>query len=230
MFGNQSRDYSGHDVGLCHCDACKTKFRVMFHRELPTSRTTTIGDSCLCRSREVGREIGELIRSKRPGTGYFQLHPGVHGRHYVGIEYRNRPASTALAYSASDNVNRARNSQPTKMSINLCMQFVDYAWRFATVSRQEIALRLWENVANGGALAFEVNGTLDQQESAGCRNGKAIFQWLAANENYYASRKAPPVYSCSTRSSQTGRNSDQESYRGVFRLLTERSHSLRRLE
>ena len=50
------------------------------------------------------------------------------------------------------------------MAVNLCMQFVDYWWRFATVPQDEITLRLWENVANGGALAFEVNGTLDQQD------------------------------------------------------------------
>lgn len=35
MFGNQSRDYSGNEVGLCHCDACQRKFRAMFHREIP---------------------------------------------------------------------------------------------------------------------------------------------------------------------------------------------------
>ena len=47
-------------------------------------------------------------------------------------------------YSASDNVNRARNSQPGKMSIDLNMRFVDYAWRFATVPGNKIALRMWQ--------------------------------------------------------------------------------------
>ena len=35
MFGNQSRDYSGREVGLCHCDACQTRYRAMFHKDLP---------------------------------------------------------------------------------------------------------------------------------------------------------------------------------------------------
>ena len=26
MFGNQSRDYSGHEVGLCHCDNCLRRY------------------------------------------------------------------------------------------------------------------------------------------------------------------------------------------------------------
>ena len=43
------------------------------------------------------------------------------------------PAAAVAVFSASDNVNRARNSEPGKMAVNLNMQFVDYAWRFATV-------------------------------------------------------------------------------------------------
>jgi hypothetical protein len=34
MFGNQSRDYSGREVGLCHCDACRTRYRAMFHKDV----------------------------------------------------------------------------------------------------------------------------------------------------------------------------------------------------
>src|SRR5262245_38792728 len=32
MFGNQSRDYSGQYVGLCHCEVCKTKYRAAYHK------------------------------------------------------------------------------------------------------------------------------------------------------------------------------------------------------
>jgi hypothetical protein len=63
----------------------------------------------------------------------------------------------SVPYSAADNVNRALNSQPGKLPVDLNMQFVDFWWRFATVPRQEIALRMWQNIANGGALTFEVN-------------------------------------------------------------------------
>ncbi len=35
MFGNQSRDYSGRPVGLCHCDACRRLYREQFHKEIP---------------------------------------------------------------------------------------------------------------------------------------------------------------------------------------------------
>jgi hypothetical protein len=124
-------------------------------------------------------------------------------------------------YSASDNVNRARNSEPGKMSINLCMQFVDFWWRFATVAPQEIALRLWENVANGGALAFEVNGTLDQQDRQAIGAAKPIFQWLAENERFYARQHSAARVLLLGGSAKTGHPYSQDSYRGLFRLLSE---------
>src|SRR5262249_33136817 len=34
-FGNQSRDYSARQVGLCHCDVCKTYFRELYHKDIP---------------------------------------------------------------------------------------------------------------------------------------------------------------------------------------------------
>lgn len=126
MFGNQSRDYSGHYVGLCHCNVCKKKYWAMFHEEIPDQPNDHYRQFMFVSSREVAAAIGNLIRSKRPAPGYFN---------YIQ-EYTDgimSESNTAVArplpmwpYSASDNVNRARNSEPTKMSINLDMQFVDY--------------------------------------------------------------------------------------------------------
>ena len=124
-------------------------------------------------------------------------------------------------YSASDNVNRARNSQPAKMSVNLNMQFVDYWWRFATVPRQEIALRSWQNMAHGGALTFEVNGTFDQQDRQALETAKPIFRWAAENEQYYVRQSsAARVLLLGAPRTQAVCISE-EPYRGLFRLLTE---------
>ena len=124
-------------------------------------------------------------------------------------------------YSASDLVNRARNSQPGKMAINLNMQFVDYWWRFATVPREEIALRSWQNVANGGALTFEVNGTLDLQDRQALETAKPIFRWLAANESYYVGETSAARVLLLGAPAASGRTFGEESYRGLFRLLSE---------
>ena len=50
MFGNQSRDYSGRPVGLCHCDACQRLVsRAVPQRDSRQRRTTTTASSCSAR-------------------------------------------------------------------------------------------------------------------------------------------------------------------------------------
>ena len=221
MFGNQSRDYSGNDVGLCHCAVCRRKYAQMFHKEIPDAPDDDYRKFMFIASREVAASFGDLIHQKRPRAGYFnyvqESTDGIMSESNTAVE---RPLPL-WPYSASDNVNRALNSEPGKMPVNLCMQFVDYWWRFATVSRDEIALRLWENVANGGALAFEVNGTLDQQDRQAVEAAKPVFRWLAQNEQYYSGERSAARVLLLTGPSSTGQTYSQRSYRGLFRLLTE---------
>lgn len=221
MFGNQSRDYSGHEVGLCHCDNCQRLYAKMFHKPIPDKPDDDYRRFMFVSSREVASSIGDLIHSKRPKAGYFnyiqESTDGIMSESNTAID---RPLPL-WPYSASDNVNRARNSEPGKMAVNLNMQFVDYSWRFATVPGQEIALRMWQNIAHGGALTFEVNGTLDLQDRQALETARPIFQWVARNEQYYAGeRSAARVLLLGTPPS-SGRAFGQNSYRGLFRLLSE---------
>ena len=220
-FGNQARDYGGRDLGLCHCDACERKYRAMFHREIPEKADDDYRRFMFVSSREVAAAIGDLIHSKRPKAGYFnyiqESTDGIMSESNTAID---RPLPM-WPYSASDNVNRARNGEPGKMAVNLCMQFIDFHWRFATVPPQEIASRLWQNVANGGALAFEVNGTLDQQDRQAVQTAKPIFEWLAANEQYYAREQSAARVLLLGSPAKTGQAYSQSAYRGLFRLLSE---------
>ncbi|MBS1875926.1 MAG: hypothetical protein JSU00_22115 [Acidobacteria bacterium] len=221
MFGNQSRDYGGREVGLCHCDACRRLYRERFGKEIPAKPDDDYRRFMFASSREVAAAIGDLIHARRPQAGYFN---------YIQ-EYTDgvmSESNTAVArplplwpYSASDNVNRARNSQPAKMAVNLNMQFVDYWWRFATVPAGEIALRCWQNLAHGGALTFEVNGTLDQQDRQALDTVTPIFRWAAEHERYYARQTSAARVLLLGAPLSSGRPFDQESYRGLFRLLSE---------
>lgn len=221
MFGNQARDYSGNYVGLCHCASCQRKYGDMFHKQIPDKPDDDYRKFMFTCSREVAAAIGLEIRSKRPKAGYFnyiqESTDGIMSESNTAVD---RPLPL-WPYSASDNVNRARNSEPLKMSVNLDMQFVDYAWRFATVPKNEIALRIWENVANGGAATFEVNGTLDLQDRQALNEARPIFRWLAANEKHYEGEQSAARVLLLGSPPQTGRTYNQESYRGLFRLLTE---------
>ncbi len=180
MFGNQSSDYAGRFVGHCHCDSCRRLYREAHGRELPKEPDAAYRQFLFDSSRRVARAIGELIRAKRPQAGFFNYIQ----EHTDGIMSESNTAiGRALPlwpYASSDNVNRARNSEPTKASVNLCMEFVDFPWRWAMVSPAEIRLRLWQNVAHGGAAAFP--------SSPGSRPTSATS----------SGRKAPPACSCST--------------------------------
>lgn len=221
MFGNQSRDYSGVEVGLCHCGECQRRYRAAYGKEIPDRPDEDYRKFMFASSREVAKDIGELIRAKRPQAGYFN---------YIQ-EYTDgimSESNTAVArplplwpYSASDRVNRARNSQPSKMAVNLNMQFVDYAWRFATVPAQEIVLRVWQNLAHGGALTFEVNGTLDLQDRQALEAAKPVFRWAAEQESYYVGQASGARVLLLGAPANTGRTYSEEAYRGAFRLLSE---------
>lgn len=214
MFGNQSTDYSGVFVGHCHCDECRRLYRERFTRDLPAKMDPEYQAWMNEQRLAVAARIGELIREKRPEAGYFNYllehTDGVMSESNTAV---NRPLPM-WPYSASDNVNRARNSQPAKAAVNLCMQFVDYAWRYATVPPGEIRLRLWQNIAHGGALAFAINGTFDQQDRQAVEAARPVFEWAAANEQYLArGRSAARVLLY-----QSGPGN---SCRGLFRLLSE---------
>jgi hypothetical protein len=221
MFGNQSTDYSGRFVGHCHCDSCKRKYKEMFGKDLPAKPDADYQRFMFISSREVAADIGKLIRSKRPNAGYFNYIQ----EHTDGIMSESNTAVRRplplWPYTSSDNVNRARNSEPAKMSVNLCMQFVDYAWRFATVPPHEIALRLWQNMAHGGALAFAVNGTLDHQDRQAIQSARPIYQWAAANQEFYSGQESDARVLLLGNAQGTGRSFNQASYRGLFRFLSE---------
>ena len=221
MFGNQSSDYSGRPVGLCHCDSCTRKYRQIYNKDIPERPDDDYRKFMFTSSREVAAAIGELIRRKRPQAGYFnyiqEFTDGIMSESNTAVA---RPLPL-WPYSASDHVNRARNSEPGKMAIDLNMQFVDYWWRFATVPRQEIALRAWQNIANGGALTYEVNGTLDLQDRQALETVKPVFRWVAANEQYYAGQSSAARVLLLGSSAASGRAFGEEAYRGLFRLLSE---------
>jgi len=222
MFGNPSADYSGRPMGPCHCDACRARFFARHGRPLPAAASDPDYPNFLAESaQEVAAAIGALVHRLRPGAAfltYLDEHTDV-------IMHESNTSVTRplplWPYSASDNVNRARNSEPGKMAVNLCMSFVDFPWRFATVPGPEVALRLWQNVAHGGAAALAMVGTMEQQDQQALDAARPIYAWIARNQEYFAGQRSAARVLLLGRPSNAGRSYGQNSYRGLFRLLTE---------
>ena len=150
MFSNPTTDYSGVAVGSCHCDACGRMYREQTGRELP-ARADAEYRRLLDEARSrAGRRTAEIIRRLRPAAGVFhysqEFSDGIMSESNTGVD---RPLPL-WPYASSDNVNRARNSRPEKMAVNLCIPFVDFPWRFTTVPPPRFACgsgRTWHTAA-----------------------------------------------------------------------------------
>jgi hypothetical protein len=62
-------------------------------------------------------------------------------------------------YTASDNVGNAINSYPDHIISNASIQQINFQSRFNAAEPGEVAIRLWENIANGSGLDISLMAT-----------------------------------------------------------------------
>lgn len=213
MWGQPSSDYSGNRYGLCTCESCKSRFQALYGRPLPSAADADYRRFLASSVQEVTKSIAELIHSKRPKAGFF-----TYTQQYV--DGTTSESNTSLdrplplwPFSASENVGRARNSQPDKMPINLSMVFVDIPYRFVSVPPAEIQIRLYQAMAHGSGPAFSVLGTLDQEDMTSVIVARPVFKFHAEHEDLYVGQES------AARILLLGGR--QDSFRGFFRILTE---------
>ena len=220
MFGNPSSDYHYRPIGLCHCDRCRERFQARFGRPLPDTADEDYRRFLFDCSQEVAARFAELIHARRPDAAfltYIEDHvDGIMSESNTAVP----PRLPLWPYSASDNVNRARNSRPDKMAFNLCMAFVDFRYRASAVPRAEIRLRLYQDMAHGAGPSFAMLGTFDQEDRTSLSAAKPVFRWHAEHEDLYVGqRSAARVLVLVSPPPRSNHGSDD--YRGFFRLLSE---------
>ena len=191
----------------------QNEFRARYHRDLPEAPDAEYREFLENAKLDVAREIANLIHAKRPDAGLFTY---IQNETDAITSESNTAIDRALPmwpYSGSDNVNRARNSQPGKMAFNLCIGFVDIPYRFVTVPQPEIRAHLYQNMANGAGPAFVALGTLDQEDRSGILAAHDVFDFHARHEDLYAGQQS------GARVLLLG--GQGRGYRGFFRLLSE---------
>ncbi len=215
MFSNPSSDYSGNPVGLCRCDNCQRLFRTRYHRDLPLKPDRDYQEFLHDAMRTMSETIRALIKARRPSAALVGTSPEITDVVFSESNTAVRRPLPLWPYASSDNVNRARNTWPEKMAVNQCMSFIDFPWRFAMVPQPEVRTRLWQNVANGGAAAINVHGTLEQQDRTALEAARPIFAWLKDHQEYYVGQQS------AARVLLLGSHSPETAHRGVFRMLSE---------
>ena len=215
MFGYQTSDYSGNYHGLCQCVNCQKRFREMFGHPLPQEEDPNdpvyrdFSKFRAITSDEMSQTVREFIRTSKENMVY--LRPRGESNSSV------RRALPMWQYSGSDNVKRARGTYLTRsdssIDSNAAVYFLDIPYRFASVSLHLTALRLAQDLANGGGIDLYVLGTLDQEDKMAIRPAKEIFNFFAEHEEVYHNLESLAKVCLISGGSQD--------YRGVFRLLTE---------
>jgi hypothetical protein len=225
-FLNPFRDYAGRNLGICQCDNCQRLHQEQYGRpapQRPSGEYLEFMEGC---GRQVSEKIIGLMQDKRPSAALVGGSPAL-----TDIVYGE--SSTAIdtplplwPYTASDNVNKWRNSYPHAEIMCQSMQYLDFQWRYNTVPRAEISSRIWQSVANGGFAAVSLNGTVgDLKNRSAVVTTEAIYRWLRDHDQYYHDQvsEARVMLLAPFQGGQSGAGfaGSKESYRGMFRLLSE---------
>ncbi len=197
MGGFGERDYSYRYHGPCHCDACVRRFREEYGYEIPTggAATEVIGgqarisdhvarvfDAARAKwSGDHNRSVCEMIKSLRPEVAV------------AGFDFQRQESNTEIdrplpnwQYNASSNTRWVRTSKPKTVSSNSTVDFLGYYYRHVAVSPGEQELRLWQNLANGGALDYYLIGRLDNhRDRSGYERIRSVFGFHRAHEALY---------------------------------------------
>ena len=103
------------------------------------------------------------------------------------------------------------------VSSNTTVDFIDYPYRHVAVSPQQQALRLAQNLANGGALDWYLIGRLDNHaDRSGFEPVRRIFHYHADNEEAYHDLESKARIALIRDPGE-----DTQEYRGWYRVLTE---------
>ena len=222
MGGYQTHDYSGTYYGICQCRHCQAAFRERYGLPLPVKEDRT---DPVFRTYRVFQQ--ETLREHHAKVYRFISERWPHICIANHTDFRRgfirQESNTAIdrplphwQYSASDNTKWAVGSFPEMVSSNTSVDFIDFPYRHVAVAPQQQALRLAQNLANGGALDYYLIGRLDNHEDrSGFAPVQELFHYHADHETLYTGMRSMAQVLL-----LKGGGSEGE-YRGWFRVLTE---------
>ncbi|MGE3692989.1 MAG: hypothetical protein AB7F98_16565 [Novosphingobium sp.] len=225
-FLNPFRDYAGRNLGICQCDNCQRLHQQEYGRPVPTRPSREYLQFMEGCGRRVSEKIIGLMQEKRPSAALVGGTPELTDIVYGEASTQIDQALPLWPYTASDNVNKWRNSYPHAEALCQAIQFLDFPWRYSSVPRAEISTRIWQSVANGGFAALSLTGPIgDLKNRSAVAATEPIYRWLRDHERHFHSQvnEARVILLAPFQGGQSGAGfaGSKESYRGMFRLLTE---------
>ena len=162
MSGFQTRDYSHRNYSLCHCDNCKKRFKARFGMELP--KKVDLKDKAY---QAYGVFQQEVIseNNKRLEALVHGINPevAINGINFFRME-SNTEYKRGLPhwqYSASSNTRCLRGISELRVLSNTTVDFIGFLYRHIGVGAAQQKLRMYQQLANLGALDYYIIGRLD---------------------------------------------------------------------
>ena len=124
-------------------------------------------------------------------------------------------------YNASDNVSNAANSYPEHIISNASIQQISFQSRYNAIEPEEVAIRLYENIANGSGLDLSLMGDFQDYEDE--RNYEAferVYGHHKKFEAYYGNYTSVAKVVVIAPGAWPGGEAAQE-YRGIQLMLKE---------
>jgi hypothetical protein len=223
FFSNPTTDYSERQLGLCHCDNCERLYRERFHRDVPETPDADYRAFLHDAGVSMSLAIRNVVKTKRPKAALLGTSVEIGDIAYGEANTAVRRSLPLWPYSAGDSSNQWRNSYPDKGVVCQGMSFIDFPWRFAVVPQPEVRTRIWQEVANGGAAAFNLHGTIaDQQDRMAIDVAIPAYGWLKDHQEYYVGQTSEArVFLLAPRPGGIGFQISSDAYRGFYRFLTE---------
>jgi hypothetical protein len=223
FFSNPATDYSEHPLGLCHCDNCERLYHERFHRDVPETPDADYHAFLHDAGVSMSLAIRSVVRTKRPQAALLGTSVEIGDIAYGEANTAVRRPLPLWPYSSGDSSNQWLNSYPDKGVVCQGMSFIDFPWRFSVVPQPEIRTRIWQEVANGGAAAFNLHGTIaEQQDRSAIDVAIPAYGWLKEHQEYFVGQASEArVFLLAPRSGGVGFQISNDAYRGFYRLLTE---------
>lgn len=167
---------------------------------------------------DLMQRLHHLVKSKNK-----QIAICTYMDEYVDI-IRHESQTNSLPYwpyNASDNVSNTIHSYPNHIVSNASIQQISFQSRYNAIEPEEMAIRLYENIANGSGLDLSLMGDFQDYEDE--RNYpviRDIYAYHKKNEPYFGKYTSPAQVVVLSPIGWASGDAAQE-YRGIQLMLKE---------
>ncbi len=233
MFGYTNFTYSGDYFGICVCDNCRRRFRLMYGRELPLKEDfsdSAYADYLAFKERtslDLRSKVYKHIKQVNPKVA-MTGHRGDSDLIRMEVQRAVDRPQPEWPYQAGEQARWAAAYGRGKVFSSTSTNFVDYAWRFHSETGGYHMLRFAQQLASGAALDFYLLGVMDQDDKTPFNDISHLFKWHERNQAHYTGLRSAAriglydshrntVYGKRTASGDMG----NKAFRGAYRMLVE---------